>query len=136
MTKEAASASPDERVDNVVASGPYTLAEWTKGDRLVLKRRPDYNGPTGPSSDAAGTRNLYLDTIEVPIMPDSNARLAALQAGTIDFFAFPPNDYYDQLQNSSEIQVKVRGVDYGAGIQINHSRSPFNNQLARQAVQA
>ena len=39
MTKEAAATSPDQRVDDVTASGPFKLAEWTKGSKLVLKFR-------------------------------------------------------------------------------------------------
>jgi peptide/nickel transport system substrate-binding protein len=56
-----------------VGTGPYTLASWTKGQRLKLRANPKYHGP----------RPAY-ETVEIRTIPDANARVAALKAGEVD----------------------------------------------------
>ncbi|HLZ70108.1 MAG TPA: ABC transporter substrate-binding protein [Dehalococcoidia bacterium] len=136
MTKEAASTAPDQRVDDVTASGPFKLQEWTKGSRLVLKRRDDYKSPPGTPSNLAGARTVYLDSVEIPIIPDQNSRLSALQAGTIDLMTQPLSDYYDQLKGDPNVSILVNGLGSYNVVLLNNTRPPFNNPLARQAVLA
>ncbi|MFG2074627.1 ABC transporter substrate-binding protein [Nonomuraea maritima] len=56
-----------------VGTGPYTLVEWVKGQRAVLAANPHYRG-TAPA---------YAKVV-VRVIPDANARVAALRAGEVD----------------------------------------------------
>ncbi|MBB6551556.1 ABC transporter substrate-binding protein [Nonomuraea rubra] len=56
-----------------IGTGPYTLASWTRGQQAVLTANPRYHGAT-PA----------CDTIVVRVIPDANARVAALRAGEVD----------------------------------------------------
>lgn len=136
MTKEAASTSVDQRIDDVTASGPFKLVEWTKGSKMVLKPRPEYKSPPGPTSNAAGARTVYIDTLEIPVIPDQNSRLTALQTGTIDMMTQPLSDYYDQLKSNQQVEIQVSDAGSYNIILLNNTRPPFNNPLARQALQA
>lgn len=136
MTKEAAGTSADSRVDDVTASGPFKLVEWTKGSKMVLKPRADYKSPPGPVSNVAGARTVYIDTLEIPVIPDQNSRLSALQAGTIDVMTQPLSDYFDQLKGNQQVELQTNANGSYNIILLNNSRPPFNNPLARQALQA
>lgn len=136
MTKEAASTSPDTSVDQVTASGPFRLESWQKGSKIVLKPRTDYKSPPGTPSNAAGSRTVYIDSLEIPEIPDQTARLAAFQAGTIDVMTQPLSDYYDQLKSSQGTQLQVNDTGAYNIVLLNNTKPPFNNPLARQALLA
>ena len=135
MTKEAAATPADQKVDEVIASGPFRLAEWSKGTRIVLKPRADYVSGSGTPSNIAGKRTVYVDAVEIPILADDNGRISGLQAGTLDIVTQPSNDYYDQFKKDSQYETQQRFPGY-AVVLLNNSKPPFSNVLARQALQA
>ncbi len=56
-----------------VSAGPYSLAEWVSGDRIVLKRFDKYVGP-----------KPFYDTIVFRAVPEPQTRLAMVQRGEAD----------------------------------------------------
>jgi peptide/nickel transport system substrate-binding protein len=75
---DAGSADPTQ----AVGTGPFLLDSYAPGDRLVVKRNPDYwltdeNGDTLP----------YLDEIEFRVIPDSQVRGQALASGDVDLIS-------------------------------------------------
>ena len=64
---------------DIVGLGPFTLKEYTPGQRLVFERNPHYW-----RRDGHGIALPYLDRLTVEIVPDQNAELLRLQAGQID----------------------------------------------------
>ena len=77
--KEAGKPSPDggrdyTSADTVVGTGPFILEEYREKQRLVFKRNPDYFEAGKP----------YLDGVELYIIGDTAAQLAALRTGKID----------------------------------------------------
>ena len=69
-------AAPSE----IVGTGPFVVREYQPGQRLVFDRNPRYWRRT-----AEGEALPYLDRIVLEIVPDQNAELLRLQAGSIDF---------------------------------------------------
>ena len=64
-----------------ISSGPYTVAEVKPGERLVLKRNPDYW-----ARDLPITRGLYnFDEIRIDYYRDATAMFEAFKAGLYDF---------------------------------------------------
>ncbi|MGO8868309.1 MAG: ABC transporter substrate-binding protein [Alphaproteobacteria bacterium] len=57
-----------------IGTGPFMLKEWKKGSYLILERNPNYWNPGHP----------YLDRIVMRVIPDDNAKVAALESGEID----------------------------------------------------
>jgi peptide/nickel transport system substrate-binding protein len=59
--------------------GPFVLAEYVPGQRLVLNRNPRYFRKAGD-----GVQLPYLDGVTIEIVPDQNAELLRLAAGQLD----------------------------------------------------
>ena len=71
----------DQTLQIPVASGPYKIAEVIPGQRLVLKRVPDYWARDLPVS-----RGLYnFDEIRIDYFRDATAMFEAFKAGLIDY---------------------------------------------------
>ncbi len=63
------------------ASGPYLVAEVKAGERLVLRRDPNYWGKDIPTR-----RGLFnFDEIDIDYYKDGNALFEAFKAGLVDF---------------------------------------------------
>ncbi|MDX2004660.1 MAG: ABC transporter substrate-binding protein [Meiothermus sp.] len=60
---------------NPVASGPFRLTQYVKGERIVLERNPRYWRAGRP----------YVDRLIFRIIPDASTRLIELEAGTVHF---------------------------------------------------
>ena len=65
---------------DIVGTGPFVLREYQPGQRLVFDRNPRYWRKA-----ANGDALPYLDRIVLEIVPDQNAELLRLEAGSIDF---------------------------------------------------
>jgi peptide/nickel transport system substrate-binding protein len=64
---------------DLASIGPFQLARYDPGQRLVFDRNPRYW-----KKDAQGQPLPYLDQIVLEIVPDQNAEIVRLQAGEID----------------------------------------------------
>lgn len=65
------------RPETSIASGPFYLAEWVKGDRIVLKANPGYHGPSKPYLERIVAK-LFALSARPPI-------LAAYEANEVDY---------------------------------------------------
>ncbi len=66
----------DEATRAPLASGPFTIVEWSPGDRLILARNPHYF--------RAGEGLPRLDGLIFRFVPETDAATAALLAGSCD----------------------------------------------------
>lgn len=62
-----------------VGTGPYELAEWRKGDRLVMRANDEYWGT-----------HAKLGTVTVVFVPDDNTRAQRMRNGDFDGTVLPP----------------------------------------------
>ncbi|MEU3197789.1 ABC transporter substrate-binding protein [Streptomyces sp. NPDC006996] len=63
-----------------VGTGPYVLAGWSKGEKLVFKANPDYWG------GAPKVKRLTM-----AVIADDDVRATRLRSGDLDGAALPPN---------------------------------------------
>jgi peptide/nickel transport system substrate-binding protein len=92
----------------IITSGPFMVDASQPGERVVLKRNPNYW-----KRDEQGNQLPYLDQIEVVVVPDMNNAVARLQQGALDIIdRIRPTDYA-ALHNS---QGPVRAVDLGPSL--------------------
>ncbi|MBI3711271.1 MAG: hypothetical protein HY246_26815 [Proteobacteria bacterium] len=109
-----------------IGNGPFQLAEWVRGDHLTFTRNPNYWMKGKP----------YLDRIIVKIMPDSAARILALQAGEVDFV----DEYYFPLSAhmifANDPRFELQEVSYPSNdlIILNTRRAPLDKPKVRQAL--
>jgi peptide/nickel transport system substrate-binding protein len=64
-----------KKAESVVGTGPWMLERYEPGSRISFVRNPNCFYPKLP----------YADAVELSIIPDSNAALAAFLAGKFDF---------------------------------------------------
>ncbi len=82
LARQGSIIYPREAVDTLktqpMGTGPFMIAEWVRGDRILLIRNKDYWVKGLP----------HLDKVTYRFIPDPNAALAALKAGDVDVSAF------------------------------------------------
>jgi peptide/nickel transport system substrate-binding protein len=109
-----------------VGTGPYTLVDWTKGQEAVLAANPHYHG-TAPA----------YKKIVVKVIPDANARAAALRAGEVDGL----------IDKGALLPGQVAAVSGDSGFRVlrspsvlthyltfNATRKPFSDARLREAA--
>lgn len=76
--------------------GPYVVADWEDGVKVVLRRRDDYVNPD-PSL------RTYLGTINFKFIADDITALQAVRGGDVDFnIQVLPEQYFNELERPSE----------------------------------
>jgi peptide/nickel transport system substrate-binding protein len=108
----------------VNGTGPYMWKSWTPGGEIVLQKYPQYR-------DAAHTA---LDTIDINIITDPTAELAALQSGRVQYaFGLTALNATTLAKQSGYALLKTGGASFP--ICFNTTTAPFDNKSVRQAVQ-
>ena len=109
-----------------VGTGPFKFVSYAPGDRLVLTRH------TTTTSSRACPK---LAGVELQIIPEMSAKLAALQSGDLDIVWDLPLDQVKQLTGRSGLRVEsVPSGSWDAAI-MNNLIPPFNDPRVRLAFQ-
>lgn len=113
-------ANPHEAARTADGTGPYRLLEFsTSGDRMVLERWPDY----------WGDNESIIDEIEIRVVPETGARLAALQAGEADVaIGLSP-----ELLSAAPAQRTTPGIEVEI-LRIDTNTPPLDNVDVRRAL--
>ncbi|MFN8222872.1 MAG: ABC transporter substrate-binding protein [Gaiellales bacterium] len=106
-----------------IGTGPYKFSEFTPSSRVVLVRNPYYKGKKYP-----------WDKIVLPVIPDEQGRLLALQSGDVDgTFAVPNNNLATWLKASGmKVGTYVSGGWRGFSIDVEDG--PFKDVHVRRAI--
>lgn len=87
----------DQFAVSPIGTGPYVLDHWNRGSEVVLKANRDYwNGPPA------------IETVTFRSIPEGAARLAALEAGDVDFIIDVPLDAVERLEAQPETALFSR----------------------------
>ena len=139
MPKRLADLSADKPVPETVGSGPYTFdrATWRPGDRAVFRRNPLYKPRDEPADWLAGGKVARMDRIEAISMPDPATRVAALQAGEVDYLEVIPTDFIGPVRSDRRVTLaKPGGIEQiMLVVNVNHAQPPFDNPRFRRAAQ-
>lgn len=107
-----------------IGTGPYMFGEWVSGDKVVLKRNPNY-------FDAAN--KPQAESLVFKVIPEPTSRTIALETGEVDaVIALDPNDV-EKVKANTKLSVVIKpstDIQY-AGMNI--EKAPFNNVKVRQA---
>ena len=125
ISKAAMEANgPEAFAEHPIGSGAFMLAEWRRGDRVILKKNPDY-------WDAA---NVSLDGVEWISIPDDNTRMKAVQAGELDAAIFVPFSRVAELKADANLNVVVNPSTREDHLLLNQEHEPLNNVKVREAL--
>ena len=98
--------------EQIVTSGPFTVESAVAGERIVLKRNPNYW-----RRDEKGTQMPYLDQLTFEVVPDANQALTRLNQNSLDIVdRIRAADYASLLNSAGTVKV----YDLGPGLGVDH----------------
>lgn len=112
---------------DMLGTGPFMVVEHVENDHWLLRRNPHYWRPGLPK----------VDELLVRVMPADNARIAALQDGSVDIASFEASpDAALLLQGIPNVEVVTQEATdfYFLALNAVWSESPFHDKRLRQAV--
>lgn len=107
-----------------IGSGPFQLDEFTRGQRLVLKRNPYYWRRGKP----------VLDEVVQLYIPDDNARVLALRSGRVDAADGIPYAQLKSIESANNLRLLTKVAGIIDAIYFNQSGSPLRETKVRQAL--
>lgn len=107
-----------------VCTGPYKFVEWVNDDHVTLELNENYWG------EMPGN----VSTIILRIIPDTAARLAALQAGEIDAYERPALEDIDVINATDGLRVELRPSFNTLYLAFNYRIKEFRDPLVRKAI--
>ncbi|MCC7209842.1 MAG: ABC transporter substrate-binding protein, partial [Anaerolineae bacterium] len=121
ISEEAAESGDLSQAAN--GTGPFVLDEWVPEQVTRLSANPEWWGD-GP----------FVDGVEMRVIPDESAILAALRAGEIDFALLNDPLVATLLTDDENIQLnRVPALAYHV-LQLNPARAPMDSLEVRQAM--
>lgn len=117
-----------------VGTGPFAFESWTRGESLKVRRNDNY-WQTAPD----GKPYPYVNAVEFRPMPNSDARIAALQQGELNMLhtstAADMAETLPTLRDAGEINLLMSDerteVSY---LMINSSKAPLGERDVRLAI--
>ena len=97
---------------SVITSGPFIVDSVQAGERVTLKRNPNYW-----KKDSAGIQLPYLDNLVIETVKDPNDTLARLQQGTLGIADRVRTTDYASLRSSGG---NTKTFDAGPGLMTDH----------------
>jgi peptide/nickel transport system substrate-binding protein len=110
---------------NAIGAGPFIMEEYVRGERLKLKKNPDYFDKNLP----------HLDALTWITILDQNTLLQAYKSDQIDINGtlLSKLDYDDLRRNDKLNNIKYPGLHYG-WFGVNASVKPYNDKRVREAL--
>ncbi|MBX5223938.1 ABC transporter substrate-binding protein [Rhizobium sp. NLR8a] len=114
----------DTYAEKPVASGAFTVEEWRRGDRIILKKNPNFW-----QADL-----VKLDGVEWISVPDDNTRMLNVQAGELDAAIFVPFSRVEELKKDTSLNVDIDSSTREDHLLINHAHGALAKKEVRQAL--
>lgn len=105
-----------------IGTGPFKFVNWAPGDHIRVEAYAEHrNAPK-------------VGAIEWRIVPDSQARLAGLQDGTLQMVALVEGKDVVQAQSAGIEVIQTKPYILYENFNINTKRAPFDDKRVRQAL--
>ena len=115
----------------VNGTGPFKLAEWRKGDAIIMERFDDYYGgspeipPVGP---------VCVDRAIFKVIPETASRVAALLAGDVEIITDVPPFSVAQIKANDGTDVMTVNGTRSFFVAMNTQGEIFDDPKVRQAA--
>ncbi len=107
-------------------TGPYTLAQWEPGKRVLLQKFDRYWG---------GWAGRHFNTVELRVVADAATRIQLIRRGDIDFAGLIPVENIAAMRHMPELEVLVVPSWRNMMFLMNTQKPPLNNRYFRKALQ-
>lgn len=124
LPKKVVEANPDAFAEKPVGSGAFTVADWKRGDRVILKKNPNY-------WDAG---HVSLDGVEWIVIPDDNTRMLDVQTGQIDVAITVPFSRVAEMKKNPDLTVRMDPSTREDHLLINHQHGALAKKEVREAL--
>lgn len=115
----------------VNGTGPFKLAEWRKGDAVILERFDDYYGG---ATDIAPVGPACVERVIFKVIPESASRVAALLSGEVHIINELPAFSIGQVESNEGTQVMTVNGTRSFFIAMNMEGEYFDDVKVRQAA--
>lgn len=107
-----------------VGTGPFEFVEWREGEHVRLARNDEYWG--GPAQ---------LDGVVFRSITEPIARLAEIQAGTIDLAVMLSSDDLEAVENDPNLRAVTAEAELNVGyVSIHQDNEPLGDVRVRRAI--
>jgi peptide/nickel transport system substrate-binding protein len=119
---------------NLVGTGPFTLAEYVRGDHATYARNPNYWGKV--TINGKQYQAPFIDKMIWPVITDESTQIASLRTGKIDWDTSVSPKYAATLASTSKDLVKYPYLMAGSlVVALQTSTSTyFKNENVRRAM--
>jgi peptide/nickel transport system substrate-binding protein len=118
------SLGADAYAEKPIASGAFTVEEWRRGDRIILKKNPNF----------WQADRVKLDGVEWISVPDDNTRMLNVEAGELDAAIFVPFSRVEELKKDPNLNVLTDPSTREDHLLINHAHGDLGKREVRQAL--
>lgn len=108
---------------NPIGAGPYKLVDYQRGSRITLEAFGDYWQGEAP-----------IKNVTFEIVPDTSARVAAIESGRVDISAQIPVRDVGRLERNPKIEVEVYPYSEIYILQMPSYEKTFQNEHVRRAM--
>ena len=125
LSEKAVTAAGEEAyAEKPMASGAFGLVEWRRGDRVILKKNPNF----------WQADRVKLDGVEWISLVDDNTRMLKLQAGEIDCSIFVPFSKVAELKKDANLNITLDTSTREDHLLINHEKGALGKKEVREAL--
>lgn len=119
---------PRDKVDMLasepIGTGPFKFVSYTPGDNIALEKFDSYYKQGQPQ----------LDEVNLRIMPESAAKISAIETGELDLIWSVPMEAVEGLGENEDVRIDSIATSTWDGLIMNASEPPFDDPRVRKAV--
>jgi len=133
---EAAMNGPLTKVEDIIGTGPFKLAERRPDQYIRLVRFDGYKPSPDPASAYAGARKAASAQLDFVPVPNANTRLQGLLSGQYDVADGLSTDSYAQITQAANLKPVIIKPGGWLFMVMNGKQGLTTDPLIRQAAQA
>jgi peptide/nickel transport system substrate-binding protein len=128
------SVGPDGSWKTPIGTGPFKLAEWKRGEYVLLEKFDKYVPRTDKQDGYAGRREAKVDRVKFLVIADPNAARNAVVAGDIDILPTVPPASIAGLRERGTLQLPEHELVGWTAMLINNADPLLKDVRMRRAI--
>lgn len=123
VPREAVDKYGGEFMNHPVGTGPFVFESWIRGNKVTLKKNPNWHGGTYPTEGEAGDKEAglladagkpvpFVDMLIFHEVPEDQPRWLNLMKGNFDFAGIPKDNFDAAMASDKELkpEIKEKGI--------------------------